>query len=150
MTAPIEILLVEDDANDVELMQRALEKQRLTNRIHVVRDGAEAIDYFFGDGNGGGDRQLIPHVIFLDLKLPKVDGLEVLRRLKAEERTRAIPVVVLTSSNEESDLVQSYDLGANSYVVKPVGFKEFSQVVEDLGLYWLLHNRPPVPGPADG
>ncbi len=148
MMTPIEILLVEDDSNDLELMRRALEKRRLTNRIHEVRDGAEAIDYFFGKGNG--DRQLVPHVIFLDLKLPKVDGLEVLRRLKAEERTRAIPVVVLTSSNEESDRIRSYDLGVNSYVVKPVGFKEFSQVVEDIGLYWLVHNRPPVPRQADG
>jgi two-component system, response regulator len=135
----VEILLVEDNPNDAELTLRALQQHRLANRVLVARDGAEAIEFLFGEGPRAG----VPKVILLDLKLPKVDGLEVLRRLKAEERTRAVPVVVLTSSREEPDIATSYRLGANSYIVKPVDFEAFVRAVADVGLYWLLLNEPP-------
>ena len=143
-TPEVEILLVEDNPADVELTLRALTSHHLANQLFVCRDGAEAIDFFFGDApNALRDIGVIPRMILLDLNLPKVDGLEVLRRLKADERTRAIPVVVLTSSAEQPDIAAAYRLGANSYIVKPVDFEAFSRAVSDLGLYWLLVNRPP-------
>ena len=143
-TPEVEILLVEDNPADVELTLRALTSHHLANQLFVCRDGAEAIDFFFGDApNALRDIGVIPRVILLDLNLPKVDGLEVLRRLKGDDRTRAIPVVVLTSSAEQPDIADAYRLGANSYIVKPVDFEAFSRAVSDLGLYWLLVNRPP-------
>ncbi len=140
----VEILLVEDNPNDVELTLRALKKRNLANKVHVVKDGAEALEFIFGTGTYA-ERNInqIPKVILLDLKLPKVDGLEVLRIVKSDERTKVIPVVVLTSSKEESDLVESYRLGANSYITKPVDFDKFAQIVSEMGLYWLLVNQPP-------
>jgi two-component system response regulator len=142
----VEILLVEDNPNDVELALHAFGKHRVANRIKVVRDGAEALEFLFGTG-AYADRRMenSPKLVLLDLKLPKVDGLEVLRRLKADPRTRMLPVVVLTSSRQERDLVESYSLGVNSYIVKPVDFEQFSEAVERLGLYWLLLNQPPPP-----
>jgi len=141
----IEILLVEDNPNDVELALHALKKNNLTNHIQVVRDGAEALEFLFGSGAyAGREVNHTPKVILLDLKLPKVDGLEVLRRIKSDERTRLIPVVVLTSSREERDIVESYRLGVNSYIAKPVDFEQFTEAVRQLGLYWLLLNQPPV------
>jgi CheY-like chemotaxis protein len=141
---PIEILLVEDNPNDVELTMHALKKHNLANRIQVVRDGAEALDYLFARGEySHRDANQIPRVVLLDLKLPKVDGLEVLRQVKADARTRKIPMVVLTSSREERDVVSSYDLGVNSYILKPVDFQQFSEAVRTIGLYWLLLNEPP-------
>jgi CheY-like chemotaxis protein len=137
---PVEILLVEDNPNDVELALHALRKNNLTNRIEVVRDGEEALDFVFGKGVDSNR----PKVILLDLKLPKVDGLEVLKRLKSDPRTRSIPVVMLTSSREECDIVKSYELGVNSYIVKPVDFEQFTEAVRQLGLYWLLMNQPPA------
>ncbi len=140
----VEILLVEDNLNDVELTLRALKKHNITNKVQVVKDGAEALEYIFANG-AYAHRKIEDHprVIFLDLKLPKVDGLEVLRRIKSDERTKVIPVVVLTSSKEERDLVESYKLGANSYIAKPVDFENFVRSVSELGLYWLLLNQPP-------
>jgi two-component system response regulator len=141
----IEILLVEDNPNDVELTLHALKNNKLTNRIQVVRDGVEALEYLFGTGEySGRDPNHTPKVILLDLKLPKVDGLEVLKRIKSDERTRMIPVVVLTSSREERDIVESYRLGVNSFIIKPVDFEQFTEAVRQLGLYWLLLNQPPV------
>jgi len=140
----IEILLVEDNPTDIELTLRALKKRNLANKVHVVKDGAEALEFIFGTGTyAERDINRIPKVILLDLKLPKVDGLEVLRIVKSDERTKIIPVVVLTSSKEESDLVESYRLGANSYITKPVDFDKFAQTVSEMGLYWLLVNQPP-------
>lgn len=133
----VEILLVEDNANDAELTLRALKQRNLANQVHLCRDGAEAID-FFADGAGP-----VPKVVLLDLKLPKIDGLEVLRRLKHDHRTKSIPIVVLTSSREEPDIERAYALGANSYIVKPVDFEAFARAVSDVGLYWLLLNHPP-------
>jgi CheY-like chemotaxis protein len=141
---PMEILLVEDNASDEELTMHALQSHHLANNIKVVRDGAEALDYLFHTGafaDQSGDER--PKVILLDLKLPKVDGLEVLRRIKSEPCTRSIPVIMLTSSNEERDIVESYRLGVNSYIVKPVGFSQFGEVVGQVGEYWLLLNRLP-------
>ena len=141
---PIELLLVEDNPQDLELALRALKKANLANQIQVARDGAEALDFIFCEGAHAGRAFAdVPKVILLDLKLPKIDGLEVLRRLKGDPRTRAIPVVVLTSSKEQSDVVESYQLGVNSYIVKPVNFEGFAAAVRSLGLYWLLLNQPP-------
>lgn len=142
----VEILLVEDNPRDGELALRALKKRNLANHLVWVKDGAEALDYLFGPSTEGQPAiNHVPKVILLDLKLPKVDGLEVLRRLKGDQRTRHIPVVVLTSSREEQDVVESYRLGVNSYIVKPVEFENFSEAVAQLGLYWLLLNQPSEP-----
>ena len=142
----IEILLVEDNPADVELTLHALRHDKLSNRIQVVRDGEEALDFLFCRGPYS-DRTFghPPKVVLLDLKLPKVDGLEVLRQVKADPRTKAIPVVILTSSKEEKDMVNGYQLGVNSYIQKPVDFDKFRETVKHLGLYWLLVNEPPPP-----
>ncbi len=140
----IEILLVEDNLHDVEMTLRALKKQNLANKVHVVKDGAEALDYLFaGEIYANRDINQSPKLILLDLKLPKVDGLEVLRQVKSDERTKTIPVVVLTSSREEQDMIESYKLGVNSYIVKPVDFDKVLDAVGELGLYWLLLNEQP-------
>ncbi|HEV7404633.1 MAG TPA: response regulator [Chthoniobacteraceae bacterium] len=140
----VEILLVEDNPQDLELAQRALRKANVTNRIHVARDGAEALDFIFCEGPHAARRiEDTPKVILLDLKLPKIDGLEVLQRIKGDPRTSMIPVVVLTSSKEQNDVVESYQLGVNSYIVKPVNFEGFVAAVQQLGMYWLLLNQPP-------
>lgn len=142
----VEILLVEDNPNDVELTLRAMKKNGLTNRIEVARDGVEALDFLFARGPYAARKvETPPKVILLDLKLPKVDGLEVLRALRSDPRTKTFPVVVLTTSEEEKDIVQSYQLGVNSYIVKPVVFENFVETVRDLGLYWLLLNKAPKP-----
>lgn len=140
----IEILLVEDSLEDLELTQRALRNANLSNYIHVARDGAEALEFIFCEGPYS-DRKIedTPKLILLDLKLPKVDGLEVLERIKGDPRTRHIPVVILTSSKEQVDVVKSYQLGVNSYIVKPVNFESFTTAVQELGIYWLLLNQPP-------
>jgi two-component system response regulator len=140
----VEILLVEDNSNDVELALRALKKQNLANHVHVVKDGEEALEFIFANGTYR-DRNIEnqPRVIFLDLKLPKVDGLEVLRRIKSDPRTQKVPVVVMTSSQEEQDVSESYKLGANSYIVKPMDFDKFLKSISDLGMYWLLLNKTP-------
>lgn len=140
------ILLVEDNPNDLELALAALEKARLANEVIVVRDGAEALDYLHGRGAHAGRAPGDPAVVLLDIKLPKVDGLEVLERVKADPATRAIPVVMLTSSREESDLARSYALGVNAFVVKPVGFAEFFKAIQDLGVFWAILNEPPPSG----
>jgi two-component system response regulator len=141
----IEILLVEDNPRDVEMTLRALKKRNLANKLQVVYDGAEALDFIFAKGKYS-TRSLAtgPKVILLDLKLPKVSGLEVLKAIKSNESTKIIPVVVLTSSQEEKDLIESYKLGVNSYITKPVDFDKFIDSVGELGLYWLLINKPPV------
>jgi two-component system, response regulator len=139
---PVDILLVEDNPNDAELALYALEKHKLTNRIDIVRDGAEALDYLFRTGTYApriSDR--LPQLILLDLKLPKIDGIEVLRKIKSDERTKSIPVVMLTTSREESDIVESYRLGVNSYIVKPVDFSQFTKAIEEVGFYWLVLNE---------
>jgi len=140
----VEILIVEDTQQDLDLALRALRKAKLSNHIQIVRDGEEALEFIFCEGRYA-DRKIAngPKVILLDLKLPKVDGLEVLQRIKGDARTRAIPVVVLTSSKEQNDVVESYNLGVNSYIVKPVNFEQFSEAVQKLGMYWLLLNNPP-------
>lgn len=140
----IEVLLVEDNPDDLELTMRALRKANLANRIHVARDGAEAIEFVFCEG-AHANRRITDRlkVVLLDLKLPKVDGLAVLKRIKGDPRTKTTPVVVLTSSKEQRDVVESYQLGVNSYIVKPVNFDRFAEAVRDLGLYWLLLNQPP-------
>ena len=140
----IEVLLVEDNARDAELALRALKKRHLANKVVHVKDGAEAMDFLFGTGTfAGRDTNQHPKVVLLDLKLPKVDGLEVLRAIKNDEHTRTIPVVVMTSSREQRDLVESYQLGVNSYIVKPVEFDNFSAAVAELGCYWILLNQLP-------
>jgi len=140
----VDILLVEDSPQDLELTLRALKKGNLIHHIEVARDGAEAIEVIFCEGAHAGRRlEDGPKVILLDLKLPKLDGLEVLRRIKSDARTQTIPVVVLTSSKEHSDVVESYRLGVNSYIVKPVNFQSFASAVQELGMYWLLLNQPP-------
>ncbi len=144
-TSDMDILLVEDNPNDAELTIRALKKNNLVNNIIHLKDGAEALDYIFCEGaHAGRERTVTPVVILLDLKMPKVNGIEVLRRLKSDPATKHIPVVVLTSSNEDPDVSTCYELGVNSYIVKPVGFDKFTNAVAQLGLYWLLLNQPPV------
>jgi len=145
------ILLVEDNPDDEALTLRALKKNNISNPVTVARDGQEALDYLFGEGaHAGRDVFDFPAVVLLDLKLPKVDGLEVLRRLRADERTRLVPVVILTSSNEERDRSDGYSLGANSYVRKPVDFNDFIEAVRQLGLYWLILNEAPPPARRGG
>jgi CheY-like chemotaxis protein len=140
----VEILLVEDNPNDVELELRAFKKHNLGNHIVVAKDGAEALDYLFGTGAYSNRQGYIrPKVILLDLKLPKIHGLEVLRKIRSDERTKTIPVVVLTSSKEEKDVVESYKLGVNSYITKPIEFDKFVSVTSELGFYWLLLNKLP-------
>lgn len=140
----IEVVLIEDNPHDAELALRALKKSSLANKLQLLQDGAEALDFLFATGAyAAREINNRPKLILLDLKLPKVDGLEILRRLKADERTRTIPVVVMTSSQEEKDIVESYKLGVNSYIVKPVDFDKFVNSVADLGLYWLLLNKVP-------
>lgn len=139
-----EILLVEDNPTDLELALRIFKKHRIANRIEVARDGVEALDFLFGEGEHADRGSIqIPKVILLDLKLPKIGGIKVLRRIKGDPRTRTIPIVVLTSSREEKDLLESYQLGVNSYIVKPVDFDQFSDCLRDIGMYWLLSNAPP-------
>ena len=144
MNYEIEIRLVEDKDSDAEMTIRALKKNNLANKLHHVKDGAEAMDFIFAQGKYS-DRKVEngPKVIVLDLKMPKVNGIEVLRKIKGDERTKKIPVVVLTSSKEDPDMQSCYDLGVNSYVVKPVEFDEFHKVISDLGLYWMIVNQPP-------
>jgi CheY-like chemotaxis protein len=138
------ILLVEDNTDDETLTLRALKKNNISNEVVVARDGAEALDYLFGAGmHSQRDTSLMPQVVLLDLKLPKIDGLEVLRRLRENERTKLLPVVILTSSNEEHDRLSGYGFGANSYVRKPVDFNQFMEAVRQLGLYWLVLNEQP-------
>ena len=138
------ILLVEDNPDDEMLTLRAFRKKKILNPVVVARDGVEALDYLFATGtHAGRDMGVMPSLILLDLKLPKVDGLEVLKRVRADERTKRIPVVMLTSSKEQQDLVTSYDLGANSYIRKPVDFEDFIEVTGNLGIYWLMWNEPP-------
>jgi two-component system response regulator len=147
---PIEVLLVEDNPNDAELALHALKKAKIANPIHLVRDGAEALDFLFCTGAyAHRSKADLPRVVLLDLKLPKVDGMEVLRRIRENPDTRMIPVVALTSSQEDRDLAECYRLGVNSYIVKPVDFKQFTEVVSQLGLYWLLLNQPPVAALAE-
>lgn len=143
-TNEVEILLVEDNQDDLDMTLRALRKANLTNHIQTVRDGAEALEFIFCQGAFAGRKfENPPKVILLDLKLPKVDGMEVLKRIKGDERTKTIPVVILTSSKEQRDVIESYNLGVNSYIVKPVNFEQFAAAVQELGMYWMLHNQPP-------
>jgi two-component system, response regulator len=138
------IMLIEDNPDDEALTVRALKKYKIVNEVVVARDGVEALEYLFGEGtHAGRDTREMPQVILLDLKLPKLDGLGVLRRLRADDRTKLLPIVILTSSNEEQDRVQGYGLGANSYVRKPVDFDQFVEAAKHLGLYWLVLNEPP-------
>ncbi len=138
------ILLVEDNPDDVQLTLRALKKSKIMNDVVVAQDGIEALDYLFGTGkHAGRDAKGLPQVVLLDLKMPKMDGLEVLQRIRGDERTRLLPVVVLTTSSEDRDRVESYKLGANSYVRKPVDFNQFAEAVNQLGLYWLVLNESP-------
>jgi two-component system response regulator len=142
---PIELLLVEDSPRDAELTLLAFEDMRFANKVHLVRDGEEALEFVFATGRyAGRDVDNSPRVVLLDLKLPKVDGLEVLRRIRADPRTRTLPVVVLTSSNQERDITEAYALAVNSYIVKPVDFDRFAQSIRDLGLYWMVLNEPPT------
>ena len=144
MTKEVEILLVEDSASDAEMTIRALKKNHLANQLLHVHDGAEALDFIFAEGEYAGRQiQNVPRVILLDLKMPKVNGIEVLQKIRADERTKRIPVVVLTSSKEDPDIKKCYDLGANSYVVKPVEFDDFQKAISDLGLYWMIVNQNP-------
>jgi two-component system, response regulator len=141
------LLLVEDNPTDEKLTIRAFKKSGVTNDLVVVRDGAEALDYLFATGkHGGRDATALPAVVLLDLKLPRIDGLEVLRRIRANDRTRCLPVVILTASKEHEDIVRGYSLGANAYVRKPVDFVEFAEAAKTLGLFWLLLNEPPPTG----
>ena len=146
MINQVEVLLVEDNIHDAEMTIRALKKVNLSNNLVHVKDGEEALDFVFARGKFA-DRKTVnqPKVILLDIKMPKVDGIEVLRQLKSSESSKTIPVVIMTSSKEEQDIISSYQLGVNSYVVKPVDFEGFAKAVSELGLYWLLTNQPPVP-----
>lgn len=140
------ILLVEDNPDDEALTLRALKRNNILNEVVVARDGAEALDYLFAEGTySGRDTSKLPEVVLLDLKLPKIDGLEVLRRIREDEKTRRLAVVILTSSNEERDIIAGYDLGANSYIRKPVDFNQFMEAVRQLGVYWLVLNVSPPP-----
>ena len=139
-----EILLVEDSQDDLDMTLRALRKANMANHIQVARDGAEALDFIFCEGAHAARKiENIPKLILLDLKLPKIDGMEVLRRVKTDPRTKMIPVVMLTSSKEQKDVIESYGLGTNSYIVKPVDFESFAEAVQKMGMYWLLLNQPP-------
>ena len=141
-----DILLVEDNPSDVKLTKRALEQNKITNELIVAEDGAEGLDYLFATGRyAGRNIRDLPAVVLLDLKLPKIEGLEVLKQIRANEFTRLLPVVILTLSNQEEDMIASYNLGANSYIRKPVDFKQFTEAVRMLGMYWLLLNEPPPP-----
>ncbi len=143
-TNEVEILLVEDSQDDLDMTLSAFRKAKLTNRIHIARDGAEALEFIFCQGAHAGRRfENPPKVILLDLKLPKIDGMEVLKRIKGDPRTKMIPVVILTSSKEQRDVIESYHLGVNSYIVKPVNFEGFAAAIQELGMYWLLLNQPP-------
>ena len=150
MSVPLKtILLVEDNPSDVALTQRAIKKAHITNEMTVAEDGQEALDYLFGTGAyANRDISQLPTVVLLDLKLPKIGGLEVLAKIRADERTRRLPVVILTSSKEEQDLAAGYDLGVNSYIRKPVDFVQFAMAIEQMGLYWLILNEPPPPPQA--
>jgi CheY-like chemotaxis protein len=140
----VEILLVEDNSTDAEMTLRALRRNNLANKVHWVKDGEQALEFMFRTGAyASRDPAAVPKLIMLDIKMPKVDGIEVLRRIKADERTRKVPVVVMTSSNEERDVVESYRLGVNSYIVKPVQFESFLETVAKIGLYWVITNRVP-------
>lgn len=143
MAEGVDILLIEDNPTDIELTRHAFKKYNIANTIHVARDGLEAVEYIFGSGQLKAIQEL-PKVILLDLKLPKLDGIAVLRRIRGDNRTKAIPVVVLTSSREERDIAETYELGINSYIVKPVDFAKFTEVIRELGYYWLFLNQPPV------
>lgn len=144
MSESLEILLVEDNPEDIELTLRAFKRHNLSNRIQVCRDGVEALEYIFGTGaHAGRNVANVPKVVLLDLKLPRVSGIEVLQRIKADPRTQRVPVVVLTSSKEDRDLIDTYRLGVNSYIVKPVDFEQFTDAVQRIGLYWLLLNQAP-------
>lgn len=143
MTEHLEILLVEDNQNDAELSLYTLKKFKIANSIYHARDGEEALSYLFGKSSAGEKLANVPRLILLDLKLPKVNGLEVLRKLKSDPRTQSVPVVVLSSSREERDIIESYDLGVNSYIVKPIDFEQFTAAVQNVGLYWLLLNQSP-------
>ena len=148
--SPIELLLVEDNPADQELTLHVLKRHNLANRVKIARDGAEALEFLFGSESEPRTEETVPRIILLDLKLPKVSGLEVLGRLKADSRTKHIPVVVLTSSRQDADLARCYELGVNSYVVKPVDFGQFAEAVRQLGLYWLLLNQDaPASGPRE-
>lgn len=143
-TKEVEILLVEDNQDDLDMTLRVLRKANLTNRIQVARDGAEAVEFIFCQGAYAGRKfEHPPKVILLDLKLPKIDGMEVLKRVKSDARTKMIPVVILTSSKEQRDVIESYNLGVNSYIVKPVNFEGFATAIQEVGMYWLLHNQSP-------
>ncbi|MGC1454971.1 MAG: response regulator [Nitrospirota bacterium] len=138
------ILLAEDNPDDVQLTLRALKKSKIMNEVVIAQDGVEALDYLFGTGKyAGRDTRVLPQVVLLDLKMPRMDGLEVLQRVRSDERTRLLPVVVLTTSSEDKDRVESYKLGANSYIRKPVDFEQFVNAVQQLGLYWLVLNEAP-------
>jgi len=146
MSTPVEILLVEDNPTDLELTLLALQKHKLANKLHIARDGEEALDFLFCRGaHGTRNIDNPPKVVLLDLKLPKVDGLEVLRQLKNDNRTKAIPVVVMTSSNQQRDMVESYKFGVNSYIQKPINFTDFQEIMGQLGYYWLAINQCPPP-----